>query len=52
MEFLLCVIDIYIYMYSKYAWIIPLKNKKGITKVLQVLQKVMTTPIASQTKYR
>ena len=26
-RFILCVIDIY----SKYAWIIPLKNKKGIT---------------------
>ena len=25
--FLLCVIDIY----RKYAWVIPLKNKKGIT---------------------
>ena len=25
--FLLCTIDIY----SKYAWVIPLKNKKGIT---------------------
>ena len=25
--FLLCVIDIY----SKYAWVIPLKDKKGIT---------------------
>ena len=26
-RFLLCVIDIY----SKYAWAIPLKDKKGIT---------------------
>ena len=26
-RFLLCVIDIF----SKYAWVIPLKNKKGIT---------------------
>ena len=26
-RYLLCVIDIY----SKYAWVIPLKNKKGIT---------------------
>ena len=25
--FLLCVIDIY----SKYAWVIPLKDKKGVT---------------------
>ena len=26
-QFLLCVIDIY----SKYAWVVPLKDKKGIT---------------------
>ena len=26
-RFLLCIIDIY----SKYAWVIPLENKKGIT---------------------
>ena len=26
-QFLLCVID----NYSKYAWIVPLKDKKGIT---------------------
>ena len=28
-RFLLCVIDIY----SKYAWVIPLKNKKSVTIV-------------------
>ena len=28
-RFLLCVIDIF----SKYAWVVPLKNKKGITIV-------------------
>ena len=27
LRFLLCVIDIY----GKYAWVIPLKHKKGIT---------------------
>ena len=26
-QFLLCVI----YSYSKYAWVVPLKDKKGIT---------------------
>ena len=29
--FLLCVIDIF----SKYAWVIPLKNKNGITNAFQ-----------------
>ena len=28
-RFLLCVIDIY----SKYAWVIPLKDKKGVSNV-------------------
>ena len=35
-RFLLCVIDIY----SKYAWVIPLKNKKGIT-VINAFQKIL-----------
>ena len=33
---LLCVTDIY----SKYAWVIPLKDKKGIT-ITNVFQKVL-----------
>ena len=35
-RFLLCVIDIY----SKYAWAIPLKDKKGIS-IANVFQKVL-----------
>ena len=38
-RFLLCVIDIY----SKYAWVIPLKDKKGIT--------IKSNQIAHQMKY-
>ena len=35
-RFLLCVIDIY----SKYAWVIPLKDKKGI-KITNAFQTVL-----------
>ena len=34
-RFLLCVVDIF----SKYAWVIPLKNKKGFT-ITTACQKV------------
>ena len=34
--FLLCVIDIY----SKYAWVIPLKDKKGIA-ITNAFQKIL-----------
>ena len=34
-RFLLCVID----MYSKYAWVIPLRYKKGIT-ITTAFQKI------------
>ena len=33
-RFLLCVIDIY----SKYAWVVPLKDKKGVS-IVNVLLK-------------
>ena len=35
-RFLLCVIDIY----SKYAWVTPLKYKKGLT-ILNAFQKLL-----------
>ena len=35
-RFLLCVIDIY----SKYAWVIPLKDKKGIS-IVNAFQKIL-----------
>ena len=35
-RFLLCVIDIS----SKYAWVIPLKDKKGIT-ITNAFQKIL-----------
>ena len=35
-RFLLCVLDIY----SKYAWVIPLRDKKGIT-IINAFQKIL-----------
>ena len=38
-RFLICVIDIY----SKYIWVIPLKDKKGITTT-NTFQKLLDEP--------
>ena len=35
-RFLLCAIDIF----SKYAWVVPLKDKKGIS-IVNVFQKIL-----------
>ena len=35
-RFLLCIIDIY----SKYAWVVPLKDKKGIS-IVNAFQKIL-----------
>ena len=35
-RFLLCVIEIF----SKYAWVIPLKDKKGVS-IVNVFQKIL-----------
>ena len=37
--FLLCVMDIF----SKYAWVVPLKGKKGIT-IANAFQKIICEP--------
>ena len=35
-RFLLCIIDIF----SKYAWVVPLKDKKGIS-IVNAFQKIL-----------
>ena len=35
-RFLVCVIDIY----SKYAWVVPLKDKKGVS-IVNAFQKIL-----------
>ena len=39
MMYLLCAIDIF----SKYAWVFPLKDKRGIS-VVNVFQKIISKP--------
>ena len=45
-RFLLCIIDVF----SKYAWVVPLKDKKGIT-ITNRFQKNLKNLIENQTKY-
>ena len=45
LRFLLCVIDIF----SKYAWVVPLKDKKGIT-ITNTFQKVLEESNSSKVK--
>ena len=45
-RFLLCIIDVF----SKYAWVVPLKDKKGIT-ITNRFQKISKNLIENQTKY-
>ena len=42
-RFLLCVIDIF----SKYAWVIPLKDKKGIS-IVMAFQSILRQPNSSR----
>ena len=45
-RFLLCIIDVF----SKYAWVVPLKDKKSIT-ITNRFQKILKNLIENQTKY-
>ena len=45
-KYLLCVID----LYSKYAFVIPLKDKKGIS-ILNAFDKIIKPYIENQIKY-
>ena len=44
--FLLCIIDIY----SKYAWVVPLKDKKGVT-IVNAFQKILDDSKKKPIKY-
>ena len=46
-RFLLCVIDIF----SKYAWVVPLKDKKGVS-IVNAFQSILIekNPIENRTK--
>ena len=46
LRFLLYVIDIF----SKYAWVVPLKDKKGVT-ITDAFQKILDVSNKNQTKY-
>ena len=45
-RFLLCVIDVF----SKYAWVVPLKDKKGVS-IVNAFQKILDKSGRNQTKY-
>ena len=45
-RYLLCAID----LFSKYAWVVPLKNRKGVTTV-NAFKKFETVQKENQTKY-
>ena len=44
-RFLLCVIDIF----SKYTWVFPLKDKKGVN-IVNVFQKILNDSAGSEAK--
>ena len=44
-RFLLCVIDIF----SKYAWVVPLKDKKGVS-IVNAFQKILDKSVCKPDK--
>ena len=45
-RFLLCVMDIF----SKYAWVVPLKDKKGVS-IVNAFQSILKNLIENQTRH-
>ena len=45
-RYLLCAID----LFSKYAWVVPLKDRKGVT-IVNAFKKFQTVQKENQTKY-
>ena len=45
-KYLLCVID----LFSKYAWVVPLKNKKGIS-IANAFQSILNNSKRNLIKY-
>ena len=43
-RYLLCVID----LFSKYAWVVPLKDKEGVT-IVNAFQSILKNLIENQT---
>ena len=46
-RFLLCVVDVF----SKYAWVVPLKYKKKVLQLLMLFRKYWKNLIENQAKY-
>ena len=44
-KYLLCAID----LFSKYAWVIPIKDKKG-TSIVNAFKKIISTELHSKRK--
>ena len=44
-RFLLCVIDIF----SRYAWVVPLKDKKGVS-IVNAFQKILNDSASNEAK--
>ena len=46
-QYLLCVID----LFSKYAWVVPVKDKKG-TSIINAFKKIISTELHSKRKQK
>ena len=45
-KYLLCAID----LFSKYVWIVPVKDKKGVVSIVNAFQKILGSSNRSKAK--